>query len=146
MTYGRGMVRRAGGPFRAAVVVAAGLLAVAGCDVVTVPLDRRISVNSPAGSGSLYPGETITCQPSMHCDDLRAEVERWVAREMPDRGPVADISFHTFVDERGEGRLSMVRSGGGTWLAVVTLADGAQIGLSVGCGMGIDPKRCFASP
>ncbi|SRR5258705_8352355 len=132
--------------FSAAIVAAAGLALVAGCDLATVPPDRRLSVNSPAGPGSLYPGETMACKPSMRCDDMRAEIDRWVAREMPDRGPVADVSFHTFVDEQGDGHILMVRSGGGTWLAVVTLAHGEQIGLSVGCGIGIDHDACFANP
>ena len=125
--------------------MAARLVFVAGCDLVTVPPDRRISVNSPAGSGVLYPGETIDCQPSMRCDDMRAEIDRWLAREMPDHAPVEEVSYHRFVDGTGQSVL-MVRSGGGTSLAIVTFASGEQIGLSVGCGIGIDWEACFANP
>ena len=55
------------------------------------------------------------------------------------RRPVMDVSFLEFVDESG-GKVLITRSGGGTWLAVVTLADGGRIGLTVGCGIGISPE------
>jgi len=122
-----------------------GSLLIAGCSFIVPPSDRRIGVGNPAGSGYLYPGKPIACEQTSRCNDLLAEIDRWVARVMPERSPIAGVAFHTFVDDRGRSIL-MTRSGGNTWLAVVTLADGAQIGLTVGCGIGIHPEACFVNP
>jgi hypothetical protein len=81
----------------------------------------------------------------MRCGDMRAEIDRWAAREAPERGPVVGISLYLFVDDAGQS-IIMTRSGGGTYLAIVTFGNGEQIGLKVGCGIGADPDACFASP
>ena len=129
---------------RSLVTAALAILLLAGCALTAPPIDHRLGVVGPSG-GTLYPGARVDCVPSIRCDDMRGEIDRWVARSAPTRGPVLDVSFHGFIDESG-GIILMNRSGGGTWLAVVTLADGGRIGLSVGCGVGISPEVCFANP
>ena len=53
--------------------------------------------------------------------------------------------MYTFVDDAGQS-IMLTRSGGGTYLAIVTFGNAELIGLKVGCGIGIDPDACFASP
>jgi hypothetical protein len=129
---------------RTAIVLAV-VLVVAGCGPADTAPDRRISVTNASGNGLLYPGQALPCDPTMRCRELRAEIDRWAARAAPDHGPIVEVSFHTFVDDAGQS-IIMTRSGGGTYLAIVTFGGGEQIGLKVGCGIGIDADACFASP
>ena len=138
------MDRRAPRLLQAAMIVAVAVV-VAGCDAADTAPDRRISVTNASGNGLLYPGRALPCEPTMRCHDLRAEIDRWAARAAPEQRPILDIAFYTFVDEAGQS-IIMTRSGGGTYLAIVTFGGGEQIGLKVGCGIGVDPKACFASP
>jgi hypothetical protein len=115
------------------------------CGILQPAVDSTLAVSFPEGGRDLYPGATIACDQTGRCDDYLAEVRRWAARTSAGRGDPASITFHEVADSSGQG-LVMTRSGGGTWIAVVTFRDGSRAAALVGCGVGIDMERCFSSP
>jgi hypothetical protein len=129
----RAMSKRLG---RAALLAMLLVACLAACEVA---VDRSLAIHSAAGT--VYPGHQRPC--SDRCDDMTAEILRWIDREAPGDAGLASLTWHTMVDEAGNGVL-MNRSGGSTWLAVATLTDGSRIPLLVGCGVGLDTERCFA--
>jgi hypothetical protein len=52
------------------------------------------------------------------------------------------VFYPDFRGPNGE-RILTARSGGNNYVVVFTLADGNIKAVYVGCGVGIDPERCF---
>ena len=130
---------------RALVISCLVAVLVAGCGVVQPPIDRSLSVRGPGGGERLYPGRAFACSEVGRCPELVAEIGRWADRAMPRAGAPTDVSFHGAVDDAGR-TILLTRSGGSTWIAVMSFADGTRAAAMVGCGVGVDPKRCFSSP
>ena len=127
-----------------AAVVAVGLVA---CDSTTdttsgSPVDPTLVVAGPGSS--LYPGQEYLCSAQMRCADMRAEIERWAAASPEDHGAIIAVTFHGALDDQGR-HILLTRSGGGTYVAVVTFGDGSTVAVLVGCGIGVDTKACFVN-
>ena len=105
-------------------------------------VDRTLFVAGPGSS--VYPGEEYACSALMRCADMRAEIERWAAASMDGHGPIAAVTFHRMLDDQGR-HLLLTRSGGGTYIAIVTFGDGSAVAVLVGCGIGVDTKACFVN-
>ena len=106
------------------------------------PVDRSLVVAGPGSS--LYPGQQLVCNADMRCPDMRAEIERWAAASAVDLGPIVEVRFHGAVDDQGR-HILLTRSGGGTYVAVVTFGDGSAVAVLVGCGIGVDTRACFVN-
>jgi hypothetical protein len=52
------------------------------------------------------------------------------------------VTFHEPTTSDGQGGIH--RSGGDTWIAVVTFNDGSRIPILVGCGVGLNLHWCFS--
>lgn len=114
-----------------------------GCEAGPPSVDRGLAVRFP-GSGTLYPGSrAYDCAAINRCADVIAEVARWATWTAPELGEPASVTFHGAIDAAGQ-EIMLSRSGGGTWIAVVTWPDGTRRAVVVGCGVGIDWTRCFS--
>jgi hypothetical protein len=95
-------------------------------------------------AGTFYPGHKVSCERGVeHCVDVLAEVAAFVNQHDRAQGAVSSITLHQPTTADGHGII--LRSGGGTWIAVVTFEDGSQTAVMVGCGVGIDTDMCFSS-
>jgi hypothetical protein len=94
------------------------------------------------GYGPMYAGDEVGCGTLGGCRDLLAEVDAFVDEYEPGRGPVS-VTFHTLAT--AEGPAVVMRSGGSTWMAIVTLNDGSRSALVIGCGIGIAVDMCFST-
>jgi hypothetical protein len=90
----------------------------------------------------LYPGHHVGCDVTGDCENVLAEVEAFFAEYEPDKGPTASVTIHT--PATADGPAAITRSGGGTWMAIVTFGDGSPTALLVGCGVGVEPGGCFS--
>jgi hypothetical protein len=99
---------------------------------------------SAGAAGTFYPGQMVPCEGNVeHCDDVLAEVEAFVKDHDRERGALSSITLHAPTTADGHGVI--MRSGGGTWIAVVIFGDGSRTAVMVGCGVGIDTDMCFSS-
>jgi hypothetical protein len=123
-----------------AICAAIGVVAllVGGCGPTILREFRGIS----AAGTMFYPGEEVGCAGTGECADLLAEVDAWADAHERGRGAVVWVTLHEPASE--DGTAGIMRSGGSTWMAVVTFADGSRTALMVGCGVGIDPEMCFS--
>jgi hypothetical protein len=94
------------------------------------------------GGEPLYPGHQVGCDVVDHCQNVLAEIDAFLAEHDPGQGPAASVTLH--MPTSAEGPRAMNRSGGGTWMAIITFGDGSRTALMVGCGVGIEPGRCFS--
>jgi hypothetical protein len=116
-----------------------------GCAAGPPVPDPSLAVRGPDG-GLLYPDPTAhDCATVSRCADLTAEIARWAARTVPELGQPDAVTFHGAIDDAGR-HILLTRSGGGTWIAVVAWVDGTRRAVLVGCGVGVDPNRCFSEP
>ena len=134
------------GPFRIlvlAIALAATALGCAAAPWAPAAPDPSLAVRGPGGD-VLYPDPAGRDCPSVsRCADLTAEIARWAARVAPELGLPDAVTFHGAIDAAGR-HILLTRSGGGTWIAVVAWADGTRRAVIVGCGVGVDPNRCFS--
>jgi hypothetical protein len=132
-------------PRIALALVCALACVVAACDAAPAVPDPSLAVRGPSG-GLLYPDpETHDCATVSRCGDLTAEIARWAARTVPELGEPASVTFHGAIDDAGR-HILLTRSGGGTWVAVVSWPGGTRRAVLVGCGVGVDPNPCFSEP
>ena len=89
-----------------------------------------------------YPGTEVPCNQIDRCRDMLAELERWSTAHAGSHGPARSVTFHEFVDDQDKPFIA-TRSGGDTWIAVLTFDDGYRVALAVGCGVGIRTEVCF---
>jgi hypothetical protein len=89
---------------------------------------------------TFYPREQVSCEATGDCARLVSTIDGWLCRHANERGPAASVTFHVPGTADGTGRIT--RSGGRTWIAVVTFIDGSQIPIMVGCGAGIMEDYC----
>ncbi len=65
----------------------------------------------------------------------------------PDHAPVVAIEAYTPDYRTADGqRLLLARSGGYDLIIVLRLEDGSVRAAHVGCGVGVEPDRCFLGP
>lgn len=101
---------------------------VSACESAADPVGIEV-----AGVGTLYPGGRVTCQTVERCGDILDEVGAWLGEWASDRSSWSVELHEPRTLEAG----TITRSGGGTWIAVVTFEDGTQTAVMVGCGEGI---------
>lgn len=80
------------------------------------------------------------------CPLFRDAASAWLDTAHPGHSRVdrIDLFVPNYRDRDGNVIL-MNRSGGTDYIAVIHLADGSVRAIQVGCGVGIDPERCFTS-
>lgn len=86
-----------------------------------------------AGVGTFYPASRVTCEIVDRCGDVLDEVGAWLGEWASDRTSWS-VELH---EPRTIDGGTITRSGGATWIAVVTFEDGTQTTVMVGCGEGI---------
>lgn len=111
---------------------------VAACDS---GVDRRLAIDLN-GIATYYPGRQVECSRVDRCGDVLAEVDAWV--ELHARPARTDHLVTLHEPATVEGPAVITRSGGSTWVAVVTFSDGSRAAFIVGCGMGIAIELCFS--
>ncbi|HEX5823139.1 MAG TPA: hypothetical protein VFY18_01650, partial [Candidatus Limnocylindrales bacterium] len=92
-----------------------------------------------------YPlGTRAACADS--CPRFTAAAVAWLDSAVPGHAPVDQIELFVpdYRDSAGN-RILMNRSGGTDYVAVIHLADRSVRAIQVGCGVGVDPDRCFTS-
>jgi hypothetical protein len=125
------------------VVLVLALLAAA-CDIGQPAFDPSLTIPGFTDQGPLHPSNPAAdCATLSRCADMLAEIGRWSERTAPELGPPTSVTFHGARDEVGNVIL-MTRSGGSTWIAVVTWSSGRRAAVVVGCGVGVDRERCFS--
>lgn len=93
-----------------------------------------------AGVGTVYPAGRVTCATVDRCGDVLDEVNAWLGQWEGDRSSWS-VDLHEPRTMEGG---TIDRSGGSTWIAVVTFDDGTHTAVMVGCGEGIVPT-CSSS-
>ncbi len=90
-------------------------------------------------------GEPASCQ--ILCEDFGNEAIRWLDRVSPGRASIDRIELRASDIRNANGdRMLLIRSGSrGDYIVVIHLADGSTRAVYVGCGIGIDPDRCFSA-
>jgi hypothetical protein len=80
------------------------------------------------------------------CPRFNAAASAWLDSAVPGHAAIDRIELFVpdYRDSEGN-RILMNRSGGTDFIAVIHLADGSTRAIQVGCGVGIDPDRCFTS-
>ena len=93
-----------------------------------------------------YPlGEPANC--AERCPRFRDAASAWLDTTVPGHARVDKIDLFVTNYRDADGSLIlMTRSGGTDYIAVIRLADGSVRAIHVGCGVGIDPDRCFTIP
>jgi hypothetical protein len=84
-------------------------------------------------------GQPAQCAPI--CGQFTDYASAWLDGESPGHAPVGSADVWTL------DHIAFVRSGSrGDYVVVFRLEDGSVRAIFVGCGMGIDPDRCFTLP
>jgi len=79
------------------------------------------------------------------CPKFAATASAWLDTTFPGHGPIVRIELFEPDCHDANGNLLLTnRSGGRDYIAVIH-ADGRVRAIQVGCGVGIDPDRCFTS-
>lgn len=81
------------------------------------------------------------------CPRFIAAASAWLETAVPSHAPVDQIELFVpaYRDSAGN-TILMNRSGGTDYVAVIHLEDGKVRAIQVGCGVGVDPDRCFTTP
>jgi hypothetical protein len=92
-----------------------------------------------------YPlGSRAACDDG--CPRFNAAATAWLDTAIPGHAAIDRIELFVPDYRDSEGNtILMTRSGGADVIAVLHLADGSTRAIQVGCGVGIDPDRCFTS-
>jgi hypothetical protein len=81
------------------------------------------------------------------CPRFIAAASAWLDSAVPGHAAIDHIELFVPDYRDSEGNtILMNRSGGTDFIAVIHLADGTTRAIQVGCGVGVDPDRCFTSP
>jgi hypothetical protein len=81
------------------------------------------------------------------CPLFDAAASTWLDTTVPAHAAIDRIELFVPDYRDSEGNtILMTRSGGTDYIAVIHLADGSIRAIQVGCGVGVDPDRCFTSP
>ena len=80
------------------------------------------------------------------CPRFTAAASAWLDAAAPGHAAIDHIELFVpdYRDSAGN-QILTTRSGGTDYIAVVHLAEGSVRAIQVGCGVGIDPDRCFTS-
>ena len=92
-----------------------------------------------------YPlGTRVDCADG--CPRFIAAASAWLDTAVAGHAAIDHIELFVpdYRDPQGN-TIVMTRSGGTDFIAVIHLADGSVRAIQVGCGVGIDPERCFTS-
>lgn len=91
-----------------------------------------------------YPiGQPAACADA--CPKFAAAASAWLDTTFPGHGPIDRIELFEPDCRDANGNLILTtRSGGRDYIAVIH-ADARVRAIQVGCGVGIDPDRCFTS-
>jgi hypothetical protein len=80
------------------------------------------------------------------CPRFIAAARAWLDSAVTGHAAIDRIELFVPDYRDAEGNtIVMARSGGTDYIAVIHLADGTTRAVQVGCGVGIDPDRCFTS-
>jgi hypothetical protein len=83
-------------------------------------------------------GEPAQC--ASRCERYGEIARAWLDEAVPGHAETVITELWTL------DRILMVRSGGRDYVVLLRLADGTTRAVVVGCGVGIDPDRCFTVP
>jgi hypothetical protein len=92
-----------------------------------------------------YPlGQRADCADG--CPRFNAAASAWLDSAVPGHAAIADLELFVpdYRDSAGN-QILISRSGGTDYVAVIHLTDGLIRAIQVGCGVGVDPDRCFTS-
>jgi len=109
--------------------------------VAWLPLIHRATPTFVDG----YPlGAGANCAES--CPRFMAAASAWLDTAAPGHAAIDRIEL--FVPDYRYAEVNQIlvtRSGGTDYIAVIHLGDGSTRAIQVGCGVGVDPERCFTS-
>jgi hypothetical protein len=103
-----------------------------------------IHLGTPAVVDGYPLGSPAACADG--CPRFNAAASAWLDTAAPGHAAIDRIELFVpdYRDSAGN-QILTTRSGGTDYIAVLHLADGTVRAIQVGCGIGIDPERCFTS-